>query len=269
MNNRRFFTLIELLVVIAIIGILASLLLPALSLAKYQAKLTVCTNTLKQNTLAVMTYAGNNNNYYPYRKALLNSGANPPTLYIVAGGLDDRPMFKQYLPNIQDSFQCVLSPQPSGWTLDDATGGGWCTMGTYSMWFGGELNIGDSQTAMLKVGRTWKSPTKDNAADIHEFNVVFSDMEINSTNSYIHVAHPLKGGPPVNEWTDVWDQYSAKMSGYRTEMFSFDKGVSFDDGSVKRYGGFTRVRGAGMTTAKEGPNNYSSSDRYTWLPFKE
>ncbi len=64
-HRRAAFTLIELLVVIAIIGVLAALLLSALSQAKSRAQTTVCLNNQKQLQLAWLMYADENEDQLP------------------------------------------------------------------------------------------------------------------------------------------------------------------------------------------------------------
>lgn len=65
MKTRAAFTLIELLVVIAIIGILVSMLLPALSSARETARRAACVSNLHQVHVTMASYQTDHDGWYP------------------------------------------------------------------------------------------------------------------------------------------------------------------------------------------------------------
>ena len=83
------FTLIELLAVIAIIGILASMILPALTRTKQKARVTQCLSNLRQIGMGIILFAQDNNDTFPPTSVYDSNGRGYPT-HLNIGGRDPR-----------------------------------------------------------------------------------------------------------------------------------------------------------------------------------
>lgn len=105
--RQRAFTLVELLVVIAIVGVLVTLLLPAVQAAREAARRTQCVSHLKQMALAVHNF-DQTRAMLPPAETFVPDPAHPGQLKFTGGGplilllpfLEEQTLFDRYDPQL-------------------------------------------------------------------------------------------------------------------------------------------------------------------------
>lgn len=160
-TSRRGFTLVELLVVIAVISVLASLLLPSLSMAKEKARSISCLNNLRQVGLAIQVYADDHQDFLVPAEYNVKNGARHeegwPSL-LVNGRYLPAPRSTNYqtvatgssvfrcasgLPKVYE-FNPVSRDDPEGAKAFAFTSEGTGSRFFIDSWYGINAGVGDS-----------------------------------------------------------------------------------------------------------------------------
>lgn len=239
-NNRknstftyRTFTLIELLVVIAIIGILASLLLPALQHSKYSVRKIACASNLKQIGMSTLLYANDFDGEFPPYK---NNSSSWPWGFS-DWGLEKSSFYRDYLKT-KDIYFCPQdlsngetegarcypyfpSAEPSSWRVNIS----------YNYFFGRDAWV--PQNANHRGGEIFLKEVKDASratilADVMRFGQSPNYTIISNWNhkgmgiTGVTTIHKAGGNMFYVDGHVSWMQGTEKLLSHRQKMKSND-----------------------------------------------
>ncbi len=142
--------MVELLVVVAIIVVLAAILLPVLSRAKFKAREVICISNLRENSMGLMLYADDFNGAYPHRQQVNG-------FYPYSGLSDDNSsendyheLIPDYIP-LGETYKCPLIGADWRDEWPGAKGYRWHGYGIPARWVAYKLNYYyDPQTGNKK-----------------------------------------------------------------------------------------------------------------------
>lgn len=234
-NRLINFTLIELLVVIAIISILAAMMLPALSQAKYTAKLLTCKNRFKQLGILMFAYTGDNDGCYPYVRA---GQIYLAEVYHIGSGkaaYDFRDEVAPYLSSLNAIFNDPLAPSmhdldnnPNGPFLNNKSV--WSPL--TSIWGGNQGEFGPSRR-ITQANWEIRDPSPENEKAYT--SVIAGDCTLGVFNLSLSKvgSHPTQNGASqklVPASATAFARWEGEVDGAVV-----DNNYLFSDGHVKTY----------------------------------
>jgi prepilin-type N-terminal cleavage/methylation domain-containing protein len=268
-SRKRFrpaFTLIELLVVIAIIGVLIGLLLPAVQKVREAANRMVCTNNLKQISLAVHSF----HDSYSALPALWyqNSGTlTPPRTFYN--------MFYSLLPYIEQNNVYLQGTGANPTVVNDNLYGGYLVRGNIIKTYICPSDITEPTNLDTKWNDGWACANY--SANVMVFdcaaNTPTSQLNIvsgmpNGTTNTIMFAHRLKlcdatngiGGVADTDW--AWYPRDGDGGQWTAPAFGFAT-------YIKIRGASTKINGFVNMSATNGSDfSYGHSVPPSGIPFQ-